>query len=145
MNLFKKAFAVGLGLLLAGVLSAAVYYGFNPVTGLNTANGVNVSAGPVPVVTGTCGTIPVGVGGSSVFTVLTAGVTACTLTVTLPIIAPATVPAPSNNGIFCIFVDETTQADANNMHQASHTTTSCTSNAAVIVAGDLILVEVQGY
>ena len=136
-KLFAKSFAILSGLLVAAVASAVVYYGFNPTTGLNTQQGVPVAAGVVPSLSGTCGTIPAGVGGAGVFTVATAGVTTCTLTVTIP--------TASNNGVFCVFVDETTAADANNMHQASHTASSCTSNAATIVAGDVILVEVNGF
>jgi hypothetical protein len=139
MTLFKRifGFVVAVMLGLSTVAVAQVYYGFNPTTGLNTAQGVPVAAGKLPVVTGTCGTIPAPVGGAGVFQVTTAGVTTCTLIVTLPSAAP--------NGVYCVFVDETTAADANNMHQASHTSTSCTSNAATIVAGDNILVEVNGF
>jgi hypothetical protein len=143
MNIFKKAFAAGLGLLFASVLSAAVYFGFNPVTALNTSNGVPVSAGVLPVVTGTCGTIPAPVGGSGVFQITTAAVTTCTLIITLPIVPPATAPAPTPNGVFCVFIDETTGTHI--MTQASHTTTSCTSGATTITAGDNILVEINGF
>ena len=125
------------GLLVATVASAAVYYGYNPVTGLEAFHGTPVSGGNPPVVSGTCGTLGAITGGAGTFTVATAGVTTCTLTVTIPSAAP--------NGVFCVFVDETTVADATNMHQASHNATSCTSNAATIVAGDTILVEINAF
>jgi hypothetical protein len=144
---FKKIAAGLAGLLIAGVAASAVYYGYNPNTGLNGVPGLTVAGGPSPAVTGTCGTIPAPVGGAAVFQVTTAGVTTCTLTVTytVPATALAGSSAAAPNGLFCVFTDETTAADANNMHQASHTTTSVTTNAATIVAGDNILVECNGY
>jgi hypothetical protein len=132
----KALIATIVGVLAVGGLAfAQVYYGFNPVTGLNGVQGVPVAGGVVPALSGTCGTIPAGVGGAGTFSVTTAGVTTCTLIVTLPSAAP--------HGFFCVFIDETHPADV--IAQASHTSTTCTSSAATITAGDTILVEINGF
>lgn len=147
MNTIKKLSLSVVGILIASAALAVTYYGFNPNTGLNTQNGLTVAGGAPPAVTGTCGTIPAPIGGSSTFQVNTAGVTTCTLTVTYspPAGGLAGSSAASPNGLYCVFIDETTPADANNMHQALHTQTYVTTNAATIVAGDIILVECNGY
>jgi hypothetical protein len=146
MKLSLKKIAAGLaGLLIAGVAASAVYYGYNPNTGLNGVPGLTVAGGTTPAVTGTCGTIPAPVGGAAVFSVTTAGVTSCTLTVTysVPSNALAGSSAAVPNGLFCVYVDETHPADT--ISQASHTTTSSTSSTATISAGDVILVECNGF
>jgi len=142
----KSKILAGLaGLLVASVATAAVYYGFNPNTGLNGVQGLTVAGGSTPTVTGTCGTIPAPLGGAAVFQITTAGVTSCQLTVTysVPANALAGSSAAAPNGVFCVYADETHPADT--ISQASHTTTSSSSSTATITAGDVILVECNGY
>lgn len=114
---------------------AAVYYGYNPSTGLETFHGSLISQGTVPVVSGTCGTRGATTGGASVGTIVSGAVTTCTTTLTFPSAAP--------NGWICRFADLTTPADA--VTQASSTTTSCTSSAATIVSGDTLSYVATGY
>lgn len=140
MTFRKKLFGFVGGLLLAAVASAAVYVGYNPVTGLNTFVGTNVSAGTLPVLSTTttaCGTYATVntsmVGGASTWQV-TAGATTCTLKFTFPNASP--------NGYFCVASDETTPA--NTMKQSAHDTLSCTMTGTVAVS-DLIVVEVNGF
>lgn len=133
----KLGFAV-VGVAVASLAyGAAFYVGFNPLTNMNGQQGIPVSVGTPPPVTGTCGTIGAVTGGSAVFQVQTAAVTTCTLIVTIP----AASAAPT--GLYCVFTDETSPAHP--ITQASHSTTTCSSNAATIVASDVILVEVNAY
>jgi hypothetical protein len=129
-----KILAALVGLGFATLVSAQVYYGFNPVTGLTVVQGIPVAGGNKPVVSGsTCGTLTQ-VGGAGTFTVAGTATT-CTIVVTFPSAAP--------NGYFCVFADETHPADI--ITQASHTSTSCTSTAATVTAADVILIEVNGF
>jgi hypothetical protein len=132
---FRTKILAGLaGVALAGLACAQVYYGFNPLTGLNVVQGIPVAGGNKPVVSGsTCGTLTQ-VGGAGTFTVAGTA-TACTIVVTFPSAAP--------NGYFCVFADETHPADI--ITQAAHTSTSCTSTAATVTAADVILIEVNGF
>lgn len=134
--MFKKLFAATAGVLFAASLAwGAVYFGWNPSTGLETTHGTDVSGGPPPVVSGTCGTFGTQLGGASVGEVIAGAVTTCTITLTFPSAAPT--------GWMCQFQDLTTPADS--VKQASYTTTSCTSTAATIVASDKIQYTVTGY
>ncbi|MFI5397579.1 MAG: hypothetical protein ACHQ9S_18740 [Candidatus Binatia bacterium] len=142
-NLFKKAFVATAACLLAAVASAVIYYGFNPITGLNTFQGTTVSAGALPVLSSTttsCGTYATVqasmVGGASAWQVTanSAGGT-CTLKFTFPSAAP--------NGYYCVAYDETTVAKL--FPQTAHDTVSCTISGATVASSDLVLVEVNGF
>lgn len=133
--------AAGLA-VLAQTANLTQYIGFNPVTNVNGQVGLPLSTGPLPALgastsCGTTATVAASmVGGTGVFQ-LTANATTCTIQV----VYPAASAAP--NGVYCVFADETTPADS--PKQASHTTTSCTSNAQTVVSGDKILVEVNTF
>lgn len=136
-KLSTKVAAITAGVLLGGLVLASTFYvGYNPVTGMSGAQGIPVSVGTPPTTSGTCGTLGATTGGQAVFTQATAAVTTCTLTVTIPTASAAP------NGLYCVFVDET---NVHAIYQASHTSTTCTSNAATITAGDTILVEINGF
>lgn len=128
----------------AQVSNLSQYVGYNSLTNVVGQLGLPLSMGTLPTLgastsCGTTSTVQASmVGGSGIFQ-LTANATTCTL----QIVYPTAAAAP--NGIFCVFIDETTVADANNIHQASHTTTSCTSNGGTVVSGDKILVEVNSF
>ena len=130
----------GLAALLASVAVASAFYvGYNPLTAQTGVTGVPVATGTMPAASGCSYTAEVG--GSSVVQI-TAGATACTLTLTMPVGQNGSVNA-APTGVFCVFVDETHPADT--ISQASHTTTSCTSSAATVSIGDLILVEINEF
>lgn len=145
MKFLRKSTAVLLGALIgfAGVaLAQTVYYGWNPVTGLETTHGTAISAGAVPVLSSTttsCGTYATVnaslVGGASAFQV-TANTTSCTLKFVFPSAAP--------NGYNCVTQDETTSTGA--FRQIAHDTISCTvASTGATVSGDKILTEVNGF
>jgi len=135
MNKFKS-FLRGalLGLLgLGGVaLAQTVYYGWNPITGLETTHGADVSGGALPALSG-CATISASVGGASAGKFTTSG-TSCNLTITFSSAAP--------NGWYCTANDITTSADK--VVQTATTTTSCTF-AGTTVAADVIVWNAVGY
>jgi hypothetical protein len=89
--------------------------------------------GAAPTTTGsTCGTIGTQTGNNTNGTIQTATVTACTLKLNFATTAP--------NGWNCWFSDRTSVPASltTQMRQASSNTTSCTSNAATITAGNLM-------
>ena len=160
LKLKSKVLAVLAGLVAtAGVALAAntFYAGYNPATNANGTQGLDVTGGPVPVVTGTggCGTITAVTGGTSAgqFTIGTFA-TSCAITLTLPV--PTIVVSSGNNdgknavnsaaapnGLFCIIQDLTTGADKT--FQVSTTTTACVFNAATFVTGDVLQYSIVGY
>lgn len=127
------------GLALATNTGSSIYFGYNPVTGLETTHGTDVSGGISPVITGStgCGTLTLAtVGGASAGTVtLGTFATSCTLTITFPSAAP--------NGWACFFNDLTTPADQ--PKQASTSTTTCVTTAGTQVTGDVIQWSAVGY
>ncbi len=116
----------------AGVASAQVYYGYNPVTGLEVTHGADVSGGVLPVLSG-CATISASVGGATAGKFATSG-TSCNLTITFPSAAP--------NGWACWASDLTTPADT--VKEASTTTTTAVF-AGTTVAADVIVWNCIGY
>ena len=73
MRNFKSkilGFLVGLSAVAGLAVAANTFYtGYNPNTNQLGQVGLMVAGGPVPVITGTCGTIPAAVGGTSTFQV----------------------------------------------------------------------------
>ena len=144
------------GLALVGGLAFAAntfYVGYNPQTNQFGVGGLETYGGAPPVVTGTCGTIPAAVGGTSLGQVTTAAVTTCTLTFTLPV--PTIVVSSGNNdgknsvnsaaaptGMFCQVFDLTHPAVE---VIATVTATACTTAAMTITAGDVIQYSLQAY
>lgn len=137
------AFILAALLGLATVATAQVYYGFNPLTGLNSQQGTTVSAGVLPVLSTTttsCGTYATVqasmIGGASAWQV-TANSAAgtCTLKFVFPSAAP--------HGYYCVAYDETTTAKI--FAQSAHDTVSCTITAGTVASNDNILVEVNGF
>ncbi len=130
--MLKKVLTFLAGILIATAASAAVYYGYNPATGLETFHGTFVDGGTgttnVPVVSGTCGTRGTTVLGATSGTIVAGAVTTCTTTLTFANAAP--------NQYTCFFWDVTTPADPIGVGTGS--TTACSSNAATIVSGDKI-------
>ena len=132
----KKILSFVAAMLVATAAVAATYYGWNPVSNLETTHGALVDGGTVqPVVSGTCGTRGTIVGGAHALDITSGAVTTCTTTLTFASAAP--------NGWNCRFDDLTTPAST--VKQASYTTTSCTSQAATIVASDHLLVYAHGF
>jgi hypothetical protein len=133
--------------LLAGILlgivgavvmsaSAAVYYGYNPSTGLETIHGQLVDGSPVQSITsGNC-TIANIKGGS------TAGQFTVNTTATCNITLTEGSPAP--NGYTCLVMDATAASFAQVLRQTSQTTTSCTLSGA-INSGDIVIFIMIGY
>lgn len=127
---FASLFAFG------SLAYATAYYGYNPSTGGEVTHGVTIDGGNVkPVISGTCGTRGTQLGGATTGSVVSGAVTTCTTVLTFAVAAP--------NGYFCSFQDLTTVADK--IGQVSYTTTSCTSNAATIVSGDLVAFQAEGF
>jgi hypothetical protein len=93
---------------------------------------------------GTCAVAGTQTGGLTIGTMTLSGACASTNTVTLG--ASGTTMPPAPHGWNCVFNDQTTGADANNLHTTSSTTTSVT--ATWIGAGassDIISYVCTGY
>jgi hypothetical protein len=132
----KKLLTFVAALVVCTAAYAATYYGWNPATNLETTHGVQIDGGTVlPVITGACGTRSAQLGGADTGQFTAGAVTTCTTTLTFLGAAP--------NGYFCFFQDLTTPADT--IRQASYTTTSCTSQAATIVSGDVVMYSAVGF
>lgn len=121
-------------LCLSTPAMAQTYTGYNPVSGLNSTLGADVSIGPVPVITG-CGTISSELGGPTAGKFLTTATTGCAVVITFPGAAP--------NGWYCWVADLTTVADT--FTQASFTTTSCTFTSRTIAASDQLVYTAIGF
>ena len=149
-------FVTGLALVGGLAIAANTYYaGFNPATNQTGVNGILVAGGPVPAVTGTCGTIGAVVGGTFKGTITTAGVTSCALTLTLP--TPSFVVSSGNNdgknavnsaaapnGLSCALKDITHPAAAA-IYASAPTTTACSFATQTITAGDVFEYTIEGY
>lgn len=140
------AFTAGLFAVVLAFGANVFYAGYTPNTNQSGVNGLVVSGGPVPVVTGTCGTIPAALGGTTTGSVATAAVTTCTLIFTLPTNtqavsggAPGVNPP---NGLWCQVYDVTHPAVE---AIASVTANVCTTAAMTITAGDVIQYHIEGY
>lgn len=134
--MFKRFQGLLFGALLAVAglagAQAAVYYGYNPSTGLEVSHGADVSGGVLPKFTA-CTTISAAVGGAYAGQLVTSG-TSCALVITFPSAAP--------NGWACTLVDRTHAAIG---VQASSTTTSCTFTAVTTTAADTLVWTALGY
>lgn len=149
------AVVVGLG-LAAGLAVAAnsFYAGFQPQAVQTGIVGTIVSGGPVPTsgASTSCGTLGAITGGTSAGTIVTAAVTTCTVQLVLPV-SSLVVSSGNNDGlnatnssavpnkVICLFIDLTHPAIYGS---ASATTTSCTSSALTITAGDTLEYVVLG-
>ena len=136
MKKFLLGLAAGLitvtGLALATAASGVYYFGWNPVSGLETFHGTFVDGGigspNAPVVSGSCGTRGTEVLGATSGTIVSGAVTTCTTTLTF------LTPPPTQ--YVCFFFDSTTPAKL--IGSGVSTTNACSSNAATIVSGDQI-------
>lgn len=131
----------------AGFAAAQQYSGFNPTTNLNGQLGLSVAQGPTPTLSGAgCGTLATVQasvqGGTSVFQ-FTPNLAACVITITLPVIAPATAAQGPAHGLLCIGVDETTPAAT--VKQTAHTLTTCVLTLASATTSDVVVVEINGW
>lgn len=107
------------------------------ITGVSYDNLV-AGSGALPTTTGsTCGTIGTMAGGQFAGSIATSGVTTCTLKLNFAAAAP--------HDYLCHIYDVSTGADYYNFTFGSNTTTSCTSNAATIVGGDVLSYEVRAF
>lgn len=141
-------FVTGLAVVAGMAVAANTFYaGYRIETNQNGIPGLITAGGPVPTVTGTCGTIPAAVGGTSTGQVTTAAVTSCQLTFTLAAVAGIGVlgglpgvAAPT--GIWCTVFDLTHPAVE---AIASTSTTTCVTGTMTITAGDVIQYHIEAY
>lgn len=141
----RKATVLALCALLgfAGLATAqTVYYGWNPVTGLEAFHGTEVSGGALPVLSttttacGTTATVAASMAGGASQFKLVANAATCVLKFVFPSAAP--------NGWSCTATDQTTSTGA--FRQTANDTTSCTLTAGgATTAADVVLVNVVGF
>jgi hypothetical protein len=113
---------------------------------INPPNGLIGTGSPVTIAAagGTCAAAGTQIGGTTVGTIALSGTCAATNTITLG--ASGTTLPVAPHGWNCIFNDETTAADANNLHKTSSTTTSVTATwTGAGVSGDVIDFTCIGY
>lgn len=116
--------------------STNAFFGYNPSTGLFGVPGGQIALGASPTsgASTSCGTLGAITGGTTAGTVATAAVTTCTLQLVFP--------SPAPNGWLCDITDLTHPAQET---QAATTTTSCTTSAMTITAGDVLMFQAIGY
>lgn len=149
-------FLAGLALVGGLAVAANTYYaGYLPQTNQTGVNGIEIAGGAVPIVTGTCGTIGTVTGGTGAGEIVTAAVTSCTLTLTLPV-STLVVSSGNNDGknavnssaaptrLRCSLKDITHPAAAA-IYASAPTTTACSFAAQTITAGDTMAYEISGY
>jgi hypothetical protein len=127
------------GPALADNTGSAIYFGYNPATGLEFTHGADVSGGVSPVITGTagCGTLTAKTTGGASAGSVTLGTfaTSCTLTITFPSAAP--------NGWYCTFADLSVPTA---FTEASTTTTTCVTNVSTTATtGNVVVWNAVGY
>jgi hypothetical protein len=152
---FVAGAALVVGFTALAQTQGQFYAGYWPQTNQNGVNGLLTFGGTVPVVSGSCGVVGPVVGGTSLGSVTTAGVTSCTLTLTAPV-PTIVVSSGLNDGknavnsaavptrVSCALKDITHPA-VGILYSATPTATSCSFVVATITAGDVLEYRMEGY